>query len=71
MIELCLGERKRIVDPQASPPEHDDQPAQAVAVGTVAGSAHHGDDLLDRWWVGGVAKALCCAAGGRRGGRAK
>src|SRR5215210_351667 len=31
-IELGLGERERLTDPQTSAPEHDDQAAQPVAV---------------------------------------
>src|SRR5215216_1300285 len=57
-ILVGLGERERLVDPQAGAPEHDDQAAQAAAVDAVAGAAHHGDDLLDRRWVGGVAHSL-------------
>src|SRR5688572_2223274 len=47
-IEVGLGERERLADPQAGAPEHDDQAAQPAAVDTVTGAAHHGDDLLDR-----------------------
>src|SRR6188472_1199953 len=47
-IEVGLGERERLTDPQAGAPEHDDQAAQPAAVETVTGAAHHGDDLLDR-----------------------
>ena len=35
-----------------------DQPAQAAAVHAVAGTAHDGDDLLDRRWVCGIADPL-------------
>src|ERR671935_2804460 len=51
----------------------------AAAVDTVAGVAHHGDDLPDRRWVGGVAYFLVARrpargelpprGGGRAGGR--
>src|SRR3954451_6916889 len=44
-IEIGLGERERLADPQASAPEHDDQPAQPVAVDAVTSVAHHADDL--------------------------
>ena len=57
-IEVGLGERERLADPQASAPEHDDQPAQPVAVDTVTGVAHHADDLLDRRRIRGVAHPL-------------
>src|SRR5215207_6002858 len=56
-VEVGLGERERLVDAQARAPEHDDQPAQPAAVDAVAGTAHDGDDLLDRWRVGWVAEA--------------
>jgi hypothetical protein len=57
-IQVGLGERERLVDAQAGAPEHDDQAAQAAAVDAVAGVAHHGDDLLDRRRVRGVAHPL-------------
>jgi hypothetical protein len=44
-IEVGLGERERLADPQASAPEHDDQPAQPEAVDAVTSVAHHADDL--------------------------
>jgi hypothetical protein len=47
-VEVGLGERERLVDAQAGAPEHDDQAAQPAAVDAVAGTAHDGDDLLDR-----------------------
>src|SRR5215210_1018606 len=47
-VEVGLGERERLADPQASAPEHDDQAAQPAAVDALAGLAHDGDDLLDR-----------------------
>ena len=56
--EPVRGERERLADAQASAPEHDDQPAQPATVDTVAGVTHHGDDLLDRRRVGGVAHPL-------------
>jgi len=34
------------MDAQSRPPEHNDQAAQSAPVAAVAGSAHHGDDLL-------------------------
>jgi hypothetical protein len=36
-IEVGLGKRERLADPQAGAPEHDDQAAQPAAVDTVAG----------------------------------
>jgi hypothetical protein len=57
-IEVGLGERERLADPQPSAPQHDDQAAQPAAVDPVAGVAHHGDDLFDRRRIGGVAHPL-------------
>src|SRR5829696_8590328 len=45
-IQVGLDERERLVDPQARPPQHDDQAAQPAAVHAVAGAAHDRDDLL-------------------------
>ena len=58
---------ERLVDAQSGSPQHDDQRAQALPMGAVAGGAHGGDDLLDRRRVRGIADLLCCAAGVRRG----
>ena len=70
-VEVGLGERERFVDPQAGAPEHDDQPAQPLAVQRVAGGAHDRDDLLDRRRIGRVAHALVArrAAGVEAGHR--
>jgi hypothetical protein len=57
-VEVSLGERERLVNAQPGSPEHDDQPAQAEAVGRGAGLAHDGDDLLDGGWVGGIPAAF-------------
>src|SRR4051812_42874356 len=57
-VEVGLGERERLADAQAGAPQHDDQAAQPAAVDTVARVAHHGDDLLDTRWVGGVTHPL-------------
>jgi hypothetical protein len=57
-VQVGLGQRERLADPQAGTPEHDDQAAQPAAVDTVAGVAHDGDDLLGRRWVCGVAHPL-------------
>jgi hypothetical protein len=45
------------MDPQPGAPQHDDQAAQQT-VDAVAGAAHHGDDFLDRRWVGRIAHPL-------------
>jgi hypothetical protein len=57
-VQVGLGEREHLADPQPGAPQHDDQAAQSSAVDAVAGAAHHGDDLLDCGWVGGVAHPL-------------
>jgi hypothetical protein len=57
-VQVGLGERERLADPQAGAPQHDDQNAQPAAVDAVAGAAHDGHDLLDRRWVGGVEHPL-------------
>jgi hypothetical protein len=46
MIEIGLGERERLVDPQPGTPQDHDQPAKPAAVRTVTGGVHDGDDLL-------------------------
>jgi len=58
LFEIGLRERKRLVDPETGAPEHDDHPAQAIAVDAFAGLAHHGDDLLHPRRIGRVAPSL-------------
>ena len=36
-IQVSLGERERLVDPQAGSPQHDDQAAQPATVHAVSG----------------------------------
>ena len=74
-VQVGLGERERLADPQAGPPQHDDQAAQPLAVHAVARLAHDGHDLLDRRRVGRVAHPLVARRATRvelrqRGGRA-
>src|SRR5215210_4327189 len=57
-VQVGLGERERLADPQAGSPQHDDQAAQPAAVYAVARAAHHSDDLLDRGRIGRVAHPL-------------
>jgi hypothetical protein len=52
-VQVGLGERERLTDPQAGAPEHDDRPAQPAAMDGVARCAHDGDDFLDRRWSAG------------------
>jgi hypothetical protein len=72
-VEVGFVESERLADSQPGAPEHDDDPAQPDAVGSLAGGSHHRDDLLDRRRVWRVAKprvARCSplveAGGGRR-----
>jgi hypothetical protein len=58
MVEVALAEGKRLVDTQSGPPQQDDQRTPAEAIGAVDAGAHHGDDLLDQGWVGGIADAF-------------
>jgi hypothetical protein len=51
-------------DAKPGAPQHDDQATQPRAVGVVAGGAHDGDDLFDRWRVSGVTQPLVAAVGG-------
>jgi hypothetical protein len=57
-VQVGLGERERQVDAQAGAPEHDDQPAQPVAMNGVTGGAHDGDDFPRPSVVCGVADPL-------------
>src|SRR3954452_20917479 len=57
-VEVALAERQRLGDAQAAAPEHDHQSAEPVAVGVVAGLAHHGDDLFHARRVSGVEPPL-------------
>jgi hypothetical protein len=61
-IEVGFIKRERFADPQPGAPEHNDDAAQPDTVGTISGSAHHGDDLLDARWVRWIPNPLCCAA---------
>jgi hypothetical protein len=71
VVEVGLVEGERLVDAQSRSPEHDDQTAQPASSASVAGRAHHGDDLLDGWRVRRVAVSLVAwrAAGVEAGHR--
>jgi hypothetical protein len=47
-IQIGLGKRKCLADPQSGSPKNDDQRAQPRAICPVVSSAHDGDDFLDR-----------------------
>src|SRR5204863_2070843 len=55
-VEVGLVERERLADPQTSAPEYDDHAAQRDTLWTIAGSAHHGDDLLHARRIRRIAK---------------
>src|SRR5829696_4559981 len=57
-LEIPLGERQRLRDPQSGPPEHRDQGARANAGRPLAGLAHHRPDLLHAGRVGGITAPL-------------
>jgi hypothetical protein len=46
-VEIGLGKSERFADPKPGSPQDHSQCSQASAVGTIAGGAHDGDDLLD------------------------
>jgi hypothetical protein len=69
-VEVALGERERLADPQTSAPEHDNQAAESYALGVVTAGVHDGDDLLDAGWVCRVAQTLVFGAGAQHGRRA-
>jgi hypothetical protein len=58
LIEIGLGQRQRLVDPQPGAPEHDDQTVEAIAVSGETGVAQNRDDLIDCQRVGRVALAF-------------
>ncbi len=57
-VEIALAERQRLLDAKPAAPEDDDHGTEASAVATISNLAHHGDDLLDRRWVGRIAHPL-------------
>jgi len=57
-VEIGLGEVESLTDPQAGPPEDDDQRSQTRPVRAIPCGTHYGDDLLDGGRVGRVAQAL-------------
>ena len=57
-VEIEFGQRQRFLDAQPGAPQDDDQRAHPVAMETLAGLAHHGDDLFRPGRVGQVALTL-------------
>jgi hypothetical protein len=58
LVQIGLGQRERLLDPQTGAPKHDNQGVEAMTVAIIPGLAHHRDDLIDCRRVGGVALAL-------------
>ena len=54
LVEVGLGEREGLVDPNARAPQHNDQTPHPPAVTAISGLAHDRDDLVDRGRIGGV-----------------
>jgi hypothetical protein len=47
-VKIALLNSERFADPKPCAPQQENQRAEPVAVGTIADSAHDGDDLLNR-----------------------
>jgi hypothetical protein len=62
-VQIGLGQRQRPADSKPGAPQHDDQTTKTLPVQSLAGGAHHGDDLLHARRVRRVAHPLL------RGGR--
>jgi hypothetical protein len=58
LIEIALGQSKRLVNPQTCSPQEHDQGAEAAALRTVACGAHDGDDLLNLGRIGRIPQSL-------------
>jgi hypothetical protein len=50
-VKVALVQIECFADPQSGSPQQNDQRAEALPVWSVSGSAHYGDDLLNRWRV--------------------
>jgi hypothetical protein len=57
-VEIGLRQSEGFADAQAGTPEQDDERSGAESMLPMASAAHHGDDLLDRRWVGRIPQAL-------------
>jgi hypothetical protein len=57
-LKVSLGEHQGLVDPKTCAPEHHDEASEAQARRTLSRVAHHSDDLLDPWRIGGISAAL-------------
>ena len=80
LVQIGLGERKGLVDPNARTPQHNDQTTHPPAVSGVSGLAHNRDALVDcgricrlpaafvRWDPAGVIAGHCRRGPGTAGG---
>jgi hypothetical protein len=57
-IQIGLGQRQRLMDPQPGATEHHDQAGEPVTVASLLSLAHHRDDLIDARRVSGVPLTL-------------
>jgi hypothetical protein len=58
VIEVVLGERKRLLDAQSGTPKHHDHRSQPPPVPVLGGVAYHRDDLIDGGRVSRITDAL-------------
>jgi hypothetical protein len=58
LIEVALGQRERLADPQPRAPNHHDQPPQPQTMHAIACDTHDQHDLLHTRRIGGIAHAL-------------
>jgi hypothetical protein len=57
-VEVALGERQRLADPESRPPKDDHEAPQAQPVPSAARGAHDGNNLLDVRRIRGIAQAF-------------
>jgi hypothetical protein len=58
LVQISLGEREGLVDPNARAPQHNDQTTHPPAVASVSDLTHDRDDLVDRGRIGRVRAAF-------------
>src|SRR5204862_4481170 len=57
-VEIALGERQRLADPESRPPEDDHEAPQAQPVPSTARGAHDSNNLIDARRIRGIAQAF-------------
>jgi hypothetical protein len=57
-VEVWLVQRQRLLGAHTGSPQHHDQGTQPASVRPIAGDAHNGDDLLDPWPIGRIARTF-------------